>query len=54
MQGKGLEADRLVYATLAYSQLTAATGKLAAASDTLNEMAKNTPNKFWFMPSKRA
>ncbi|KAK1661606.1 hypothetical protein QYE76_049767 [Lolium multiflorum] len=29
-------------------------GKLAAASDTLNEMAKNTLNKFWFMPSKRA
>ena len=38
MQGKGLEADCLVYATLAYAQLTA--GKLGAASDTLNEMAK--------------
>jgi pentatricopeptide repeat protein len=38
MQGKGLEADYVVYATLAYAQLTA--GKLAVASDTVKEMAK--------------
>lgn len=38
MQGKGLEADCLVYATLACAYLTA--GKPVAALDILNEMAK--------------
>jgi hypothetical protein len=43
MQGKGLEGDCLEYATLAYAQLTA--GKLAAATDMFNEMAKK--QMFW-------
>ena len=39
MQGKGLVGDSLVYATLAYAYLTE--GKPAAASNTLDDMAKN-------------
>lgn len=39
MQGKGLVGDSLVYATLAYAHLSE--GKPAAASNTLDDMAKN-------------